>query len=400
MGELELLVKEAFEELPADLKEGKHKTGKVVSPVKVTLTPSKEGAEEPKEEILTLDSDEEEVPVKEKPPGLWVKELLLTEQPEDYDSGDDPEYVPPSVIYETDKEYDEYSDDGDKIPQDEVESLLSEQKTPLVPPSSYIPIWVPVSSPAEKIARAKEQLKEAGEVDKEVSKSETSGKDTDSNGKRTEEPTPAVKAVPKLQESATGLTPAMRKMKVDNRTSSEDGEGEVPKPKRERKKSKAKSGDDAEKPNEIVTVNESIQADEGEKSAKGDAATKLVVGVTKSEEAAKVDVPKTPTKAEVKVSPKGDVKSPKAATESKAAAASKSLVKDKSKAAEAKKTPGKKSPTEEVEKLRKRLIDFVMILCLLSFICKPKLSSFDLTEMLSLANLILVLLSENLLKCI
>merc|ERR1712181_185023 len=275
----------------------------------------------------------------------------------DYDSGDDPEYVPPSVIYETDKEYDEYSDDGDKIPQDEVESLLSEQKTPLVPPSSYIPIWVPVSSPAEKIARAKEQLKEAGEVDKEVSKSETSGKDTDSNGKRTEEPTPAVKAVPKLQESATGLTPAMRKMKVDNRTSSEDGEGEVPKPKRERKKSKAKSGDDAEKPNEIVTVNEKIQVDEGEKkSAEGDAATKPVVEVTKSEEAAKVDAPKTPTKAEVKVSPKGDAKSPKSATEIKAAVASKSPGKDKSKAVEVKKTPGKKSPTkEEVEKLVKEV---------------------------------------------
>merc|ERR1712192_226184 len=336
MGELELLVKEAFEELPADLKEGKHKTGKVVSPVKVTLTPSKEGAEEPKEEILTLDSDEEEVPVKEKPPGLWVKELLLTEQPE---------------------EYDEYSDDGDKIPQDEVESLLSEQKTPLVPPSSYIPIWVPVSSPAEKIARAKEQLKEAGEVDKEVSKSETSGKDTDSNGKKTEEPTPAVKAVPKIQEAATGLTPAMRKMKVDNRASSEDGEGEIPKPKRERKKSKAKSGDDVEKTNETVAVNEKIQVDEGEKkSAEGDAATKPVVGVTNSEEAAKVDAPKTPTKAEVKVSPKGDVKSPKAAIESKAGAVSKSPGKDKSKAVEVKKTPGKKSPTkEEAEKLEKEV---------------------------------------------
>merc|ERR1712181_107176 len=146
----------------------------------------------------------------------------------DYDSGDDPEYVPPSVIYETDKEYDEYSDDGDKIPQDEVESLLTEQKTPLVPPSSYIPIWVPVSSPAEKIARAKEQLKESGEVDKEVSKSETSGKDTDSNGKKTEGLTSVVKAVPKIQEAATGLTPAMRKMKVDNRASSEDGRERSP----------------------------------------------------------------------------------------------------------------------------------------------------------------------------
>merc|ERR1719508_38334 len=45
--ELEALVKEALEELPEDLKDGKHKTGrKVVSPVKVTLTPSKEGNED------------------------------------------------------------------------------------------------------------------------------------------------------------------------------------------------------------------------------------------------------------------------------------------------------------------------------------------------------------------
>ena len=79
---------------------------KVVSPVKVTLTPSKEGNEDPQEEILTLDSEEEE-PVKERPPALWVRELLLTEQPEEYDSGEDPEFVPPPVIYETDREYDE-----------------------------------------------------------------------------------------------------------------------------------------------------------------------------------------------------------------------------------------------------------------------------------------------------
>ena len=79
---------------------------KVVSPVKVTLTPSKEGTEEPQEEILTLDSEDEQ-PARERPPALWVRELLLTEQSEEYDSGDDPEFVPPSVVYETDKEYDE-----------------------------------------------------------------------------------------------------------------------------------------------------------------------------------------------------------------------------------------------------------------------------------------------------
>merc|ERR1719228_3122130 len=128
--ELEQLVKEALEELPEDLKSGKYKTGKVVSPVKVTLTPS-------------MDSDDEIIS-EEKPPGMWVKELLLKEQSDDYDSEEDPEYVPPSIIYETDKEYDEYSDGGDAIPKEEVESLIAEQKKPLAPPSTYIPIWVPV----------------------------------------------------------------------------------------------------------------------------------------------------------------------------------------------------------------------------------------------------------------
>ena len=74
--------------------------------MKVTLTPSKEGTEEPQEEILTLDSEDEQ-PARERPPALWVRELLLTEQSEEYDSGEDPEFVPPSIIYETDKEYDE-----------------------------------------------------------------------------------------------------------------------------------------------------------------------------------------------------------------------------------------------------------------------------------------------------
>ena len=49
---------------------------KVVSPVKVTLTPSKEGTEEPQEKILTLDS-EDELPARERPPALWVREPVL-----------------------------------------------------------------------------------------------------------------------------------------------------------------------------------------------------------------------------------------------------------------------------------------------------------------------------------
>jgi len=337
--ELELLVKEAFEELPVELKEGKHKTGRVVSPVKVTLTPSKEGVDDPAEEILTLDSDEEEI-VKEKPPGMWVKELLLTEQPEEYDSEDDPEYVPPSVIYETDKEYDEYSDGGDNIPKEEVASLISEQETPLVPPSTYIPIWVPVNSPAEKIARAKEELKTLGEeAEQEGSKSETSGKDTDSNGKKCEEAISAVKSLPKL-EGGTGLTPAMRKLKVD-RASSEDGEAgdALPKPKRERKKSKTKSGEEGEK---AEKANGTVPVKEGEKDEK-------VVGKPATNGEKVDEVEKSASVISSNVDAKGEAKTPKVEP-SAVESTTKSPGKDaagKSKTNEkGKKTPSKKSPSK------------------------------------------------------
>jgi len=239
--ELEMLVKEANEELPNDIRDGKFRTaGKVVSPVKVILTPSKEGDEEPKDEILTLESEDEPV-VKERFPNLWEKELLLTEQPEDYDSEDDPEFVPLAVIYDTDMDYDEYSDGADVISEDEVNKLTSEQEVPVIPPQSYLPIWVPICSPVEKIERAKEQLQES-RMNVAPNKDETSVKDTDSKGKDIDEDQLVNSAIEKLQDGATGLTPGMKKMKVDNiRTSSEDGNVDVPKQKRERKKSKSKT---------------------------------------------------------------------------------------------------------------------------------------------------------------
>eukprot|EP00092_Neocalanus_flemingeri_P038882 GFUD01042330.1.p1 GENE.GFUD01042330.1~~GFUD01042330.1.p1 ORF type:complete len:683 (+),score=224.01 GFUD01042330.1:137-2050(+) len=348
--ELELLVKEALEELPDDIVEGKYKTGqKVVSPVKVTLTPSKEGADDPQEEILTLDSEEEE-PAKERPPALWVRELMLTEQPELYDSAEDPEFVPPPVIYETDQEYDEYSDGGDKIPAEEVTNLLSEQKTPLVPPSTYIPIWVPVASAAEKIARAKEQIMELGEGvdDKETSKSETSGKDTDSNGQKIDEATTAAKAVPKPLDTGTGLTPAMRNMKVD-RTSSEDGDGlEVPKPKRERKKSKAKSGDgdksdgsvDVKLPEEFGKDGTAESEDEVD-----DKAPKVACGE-----------PKTPTKSDAKTTPgKGDAKATKEAVETLAFGGLVTNYPGKDAAKPQTPEKGKKSPSKKVKSPSKKV---------------------------------------------
>ena len=86
-----------------------------MSPVKVTLTPSKEteGEAEPTEEILTLETEDEEEEEKGEgkvvQPQLWEKCLVLTEQPDEYDSGEDPEYVPPAVILDTSFEYDEVS---------------------------------------------------------------------------------------------------------------------------------------------------------------------------------------------------------------------------------------------------------------------------------------------------
>ena len=52
------------------------------------------------------------------------------------------------------------------IPKEEVAVLLDEQKKHLEPPSTYIPIWIPVPSPAEKIARAKEEKGRVEERDK------------------------------------------------------------------------------------------------------------------------------------------------------------------------------------------------------------------------------------------
>ena len=66
-----------------------------MSPVKVTLTPSKEneGEAEPTEEILALENEEEEeeeekteTEKKVAHPQLWEKCLVMTEQPEEYDS--------------------------------------------------------------------------------------------------------------------------------------------------------------------------------------------------------------------------------------------------------------------------------------------------------------------------
>merc|ERR1712019_174034 len=82
-------------------------------------------------------------------------------------------------------------------------------------------------------------------VNDKVEMADTSGKDTDSNGKKDGPLTQVL-----VEE--TGLTPSMKKLNVGVKTE-EGGEGASPKPKRERKKSKSKgeekSGDGKERVN-------------------------------------------------------------------------------------------------------------------------------------------------------
>jgi len=299
---VKLLNKEAQEDLTDDVKEGKHKEEtKVVSPVKVTLTPSKEGDQEPVEQILTLesepdtgaDSDGSKKSSKSstKQPLLWEKALVLTEQPEDYDSEDDPEYVPPAVILDTDLEYDELLDgENYEVSDDEVAQLQEDAKKDAasLTPKCYMPIWIPIESPAEKIQRAKDQFAAASLAIAEAEQ-DTSGKDTDSNGKKDDGI--VNKAVSGLVLE-TGLTPCMKKLSVgNNKTDVGDAAGGVePQPKRERKKSKS-----SPKVKKISTKSEDEKTgDEAEKKAE-----------EKIAKVADPETPKTPTKA----IEKGDEKS-------------------------------------------------------------------------------------------
>merc|ERR1719447_2509445 len=301
---VKLLNKEAQEDLTDDVKEGKHKEEtKVVSPVKVTLTPRKEGDQEPVEQILTLesepdtgaDSDGSKKSSKSstKQPLLWEKALVLTEQPEDYDSEDDPEYVPPAVILDTDLEYDELLDgENYGVSDDEVTQLQEDAKKDAasLTPKCYMPIWIPIESPAEKIQRAKDQFAAASLAIAEAEQ-DTSGKDTDSNGKKDDGI--VNKAVSGLVLE-TGLTPCMKKLSVgNNKTDVGDAAGGVePQPKRERKKSKSSPKSSLKK---ISTKSEDEKTgDEAEKKAE-----------EKIAKVADPETPKTPTKA----IEKGDEKS-------------------------------------------------------------------------------------------
>ena len=148
-----------------------------------------------------------------------------------------------------------------EISDNEMEQLKADagKDATSLTPKCYMPIWIPVESPAERIQRAKEQF---ASVTSKVEMADTSGKDTDSNGKK-EGP------LNQLLVEETGLTPSMKKLNVGAKT--EDG-GEAasasPKPKRERKKSKSKSeeksGDEKEEKKEVVGPKTPTKSTSGE----------------------------------------------------------------------------------------------------------------------------------------
>ena len=120
-----------------------------------------------------------------------------------------------------------------------MELLKADAAKDLEAPRCYIPIWVPVESPSERIQRAKDELAATGITENAVEVSnDTSGKDTDSNGKK--------------ETDTNGLSPTTKGNKS-------------PKPKRERKKSKSKSGEEKSADEE-----EKIEKAEGLASAKVD----------------------------------------------------------------------------------------------------------------------------------
>ena len=132
--------------------------------------------------------------------------------------------------------------DGEEyeISDTEVQELKvdADLDTAAVTPKCYLPIWIPVESPAERIQRAKEQVSAvavaAGKVEVD-----TSGKDTDSNGK--EVGSASVRMFSGVAEE-TGLTPSLKKMNLAGNAENEESDGS-PKPMRQRKKSKSQGNE-------------------------------------------------------------------------------------------------------------------------------------------------------------
>ena len=139
-----------------------------------------------------------------------------------------------------------------EISDNELTELESEAKKEVaaVTPRCYMPIYIPVESPAERITKAKAKLEyNAAMLAKARRDVVPSDKDTDSNGKKDEDSDPVNNLTTMVGHMVleSGLTPSMRKLSVGAKSNDVDTDGS-PKPRRERKKSKSKAS--GEKPDE------------------------------------------------------------------------------------------------------------------------------------------------------
>jgi len=138
------LKKEASEDVDKDLLDGKHRI--IVKPPKIVITPVKDAKEDtdgennPEDVGVSVEhetsddkTDGEDGDAAKAKTGsldkLWVREMSLAEQPEEYDSDADQEWIPPAVIYDTDCDYDEVEEVDAVISEEEVKLLLEEGLT-------------------------------------------------------------------------------------------------------------------------------------------------------------------------------------------------------------------------------------------------------------------------------
>jgi len=203
--DIKVLIKEAEEPIPQELLEGKHRINEAVTKIpKILITPVKgeegKGEEDskPEIEIINLEDSSE----KSEDDGRdgdksgendhsmgsthwWVRELILNPIEEaDYDSDIDPEYIPSTIIMDTDLDYDEFDSSDDAISDTELKQLREEQESSLEP-GPELPIQICGCQPDKQL--------EPEHADKRS-------------------------AVSLSPENGTGMTPAMKKLKLSSNT--------------------------------------------------------------------------------------------------------------------------------------------------------------------------------------
>jgi len=221
--EVELLLKEANEPLPEDILQGVHHSRSVDKESDLTED-KKEGEDDKEKEESAATAEKVGVRRNESPPSQfarWVKKVLEdkeeVEETEEYDEENDEEYVPPTLIMDTELDYGEIEpEDAEEVEAGELEALLVESEAPLHTLCPYLtPIWVPVDSYKLKQELALQQLaarkeKEKEEEEKEMEK-EKEGSPVPAEGNETTQNYSLKVAGTEL---GTGLTPAMKKLSV------------------------------------------------------------------------------------------------------------------------------------------------------------------------------------------